>query len=76
MTVGQLFLQIFDSYSHLLHQDEEMIYEVGGLIDEAVALAADRFDHGLGRLFTYFFAMLFTPWMKSFVVYEPSGISS
>lgn len=47
MAPGQLALDVLDAESHLLEEDKEVIYEVGRLVGEAVAVAVHGLDHRL-----------------------------
>ena len=44
MTFYEFAFDVGEGDAHLFEQDEVVIHEVGGFLDEAVAVAVDGFD--------------------------------
>lgn len=61
---SQFALQVGDGQPHLLKQHEPVVYEVGYLIHEAVAVAVDRFYDGLHCFFAHFLGNFFYTFHK------------
>lgn len=58
VAVEEFALDVVEAYAHLLKENEVVIHEVAGLIDEAVAVAVDSFDGRLNSLFAHFLSYL------------------
>lgn len=62
MALEEFALYFGERDVHLLEEDEQVIYEVGGFVDEAVTVAVyglyGRFDGFLAHFLGYFFLLL------------------
>ena len=75
VAVEKLLLQIGDRKALIFEQNQQVVNQVRGFVNQTFVVAIDRFDYGFNRLFAHLLRNLFTPLVNSFVVYEPSGIS-
>lgn len=60
----ELALDVGEGHTHLFEQHEVVIHEVGGFVDEAVAVAVDGFDGRLDSFLAHFLCDLFDPFDK------------
>ena len=56
VTEGEFALQVGDGDALALHQDQEVVQEVGGFVDEAGTVAVNGFDDRLAGFFHDFLA--------------------
>ena len=53
VALGQFFFEVGEGEAHLLGEHEEVVEQVAGFVEVALAIAVDGFDDGLHGLFAY-----------------------
>ena len=68
MALQQFTFEFRKGDSHLLDKHKQMVDKVAGFICKSVAVAVNGFYNRLHSLFSNFWAIFFTPFMKRRVV--------